>query len=61
MNLALRIALVALVAAMTAPAIAKVTKKQRAQIEKCEPPKRWVEYPALADDAGNPARKRVCK
>lgn len=29
-------------------------------ITRCDPPKRWIEVDALADDAGRPS-KRVCK
>lgn len=52
---------IALALAITMPAVAKVAKKHRSHaIEKCDPPKRWIEVDALADDAGRPS-KVVCK
>ena len=40
---------------------AKTAKKRGVAVHrKCEPPKRWIEVDALADDAGRPS-KVVCK
>lgn len=48
--------------AFIAPANAKPAKKPdgNAITKRCDPPKRWIEVDALADDAGRPS-KLVCK
>jgi hypothetical protein len=50
--------LCAKIRAAAAPPIVKMARKNRTQA--CEPPKRWIEVDALADDAGRPSA-RVCK
>ena len=51
------------VALLITPANAKPVKKDangNAITRKCDPPKRWIEVDALADDAGR-SSKVVCK
>lgn len=50
--------------AFIAPANAKPVKKPDANgnaiTKRCDPPRRWIEVNALADDAGRPS-KAICK
>lgn len=55
------VALAASYAALATAAAAKKHGATKQTVQKCDPPKRWIEIPALADDAGDPPQKRVCK
>lgn len=48
--------------AFISPANAKPVKKPDGNMStrRCDPPKRWIEIDALADDAGRPS-KVICK
>lgn len=55
---------ISIILAIGSPIDAKAPKKRPDAngnvTRKCDPPKRWVEIDALADDAGRPSH-RVCK